>query len=74
MDRLHDDPLWHELALSAERISQAECELELLGWLPTAAVYTTFERMNRERAYYGWLLRSLWYAQLSNDRDHSSSC
>jgi hypothetical protein len=58
-----DDELWHELAASTERAAQ---EMELLGWLPTAAVHTTLMRLARERSRQAALLRllrnpSLWF-------------
>jgi hypothetical protein len=69
MERPPDTLLRYELALSAERMRQAECEIELLGWLPTAATSATLERLGRERAHYAWLLRCLWRSDSPHDRD-----
>lgn len=55
-----DEALLRELELSAERILHAERELELLGWLPTAAACATLDRLGREQARHAWLLRHLW--------------
>ncbi|MCX7789321.1 MAG: hypothetical protein N2378_01655 [Chloroflexaceae bacterium] len=54
-----DDDLWHELAASMERAVQAEWEVELLGWLPTAAAHTALTRLARERSRQAALLRLL---------------
>lgn len=54
-----DDELWHELAASTERAAQAEQEMELLGWLPTAAAHAALTRLARERSRQAALLRLL---------------
>jgi hypothetical protein len=61
-----DDELWHELAASMERAAHAEREVELLGWLPTAATPTALTRIAWERSRQAALLRllrapSLWF-------------
>ncbi len=55
-----DDLLLRDLELSVERILHAECEIELLGWLPTVAACNVLDRLGRERARHNRLLRSLW--------------
>lgn len=64
-----DDLLRHELELSVERMRHAEHEIELLGWLPTGAVWNAFERLNHERTRYAWLLRHLWPTEPPRDRE-----
>lgn len=54
-----DDELWHELAASMERAAQAEQEMHLLGWLPTAAAHTALTRLAWERSRQAALLRLL---------------
>lgn len=46
-----------ELAACEERIFLAECEMELLGWLPTSAAWSSLDRLWHERVRQGWLLR-----------------
>ena len=74
LDHAPDDLLRYELELSAERMRQAEYEIELLGWLPTSAVCATFERLGRERARHVWLLQRLWCSDLSDDRERGHTC
>ncbi len=46
-----------ELAACEERILLVECELELLGWLPTSAAWSILDRLWHERERQSWLLR-----------------
>lgn len=46
-----------ELAACEERIFLAERELELLGWLPTSAAWSSLARLWHERERQSGLLR-----------------
>ncbi|NTU85243.1 MAG: hypothetical protein HGA45_38790 [Chloroflexales bacterium] len=61
MPEVPDKLLLRDLELSAERMLHAEREIELLGWLPTAAAWAAIERLGHERARHNWLLRCLWH-------------
>jgi hypothetical protein len=56
-----------ELAACEERIFLAERELELLGWLPTSAVWSTLDRLWHERERQSRLLRRWWRRHNTNE-------
>lgn len=55
-----------ELAACEERIFLAERELELLGWLPTSAMWSIRDRLWHEREHQSWMLR-LWRRHHQHD-------
>jgi hypothetical protein len=62
-----NDALANELAACEERIFLAERELELLGWLPTSAVWSTLDRLWHERERQNWLLRCWRHCHSMNE-------
>lgn len=56
-----------ELASCEERIILAERELELLGWLPTAAFFGALEHLERERERQSWLVRHWRHCRSTNE-------